>query len=160
MAAIIPGVMMAGAGISAIGAISQANAQQAASSYNARLREIDAGVALEQADRDALQIRRAGERAQGSVLAGFGASGIATDEGSPLDVLSMSASEAKLDEETVLYKGRLKASGYQGAAALERYSGDTAQKQGYLNAASYLIGGAGKAGATYATINRPFMYGE
>ena len=158
--AAIPMMMMAGAGISAVGAISQANAQQAASSYNARLREVDAGVALEQADRDALQVRISGERAQGSVLAGFGASGVSTDEGSPLDVLASSASNAKLDEETVLYKGRLKASGYQSAAALERYSGDTAQKQGYMNAASYLIGGAGNAASTHASTSRPFMYGE
>lgn len=158
--AMIPAVMMAGAGISALGAISQANAAQAASSYNAQLRESDAAVALDQAGRDVVQVRRAGMRAQGSVLASYGASGVATDEGSPLDVLAMSASEAKLDEETVLYKGRLKASGYEGAARLERFSGKTAQQQGYLSAASYLIGGAGQAGSTYAMTQRPFLYGE
>lgn len=160
MAAAIPAVMMTGAGLSAVGAISQANAQMASSSYNARLRELDAGVALDQANQDAYQVQRESARAQGSALAGYGASGVATDEGSPLDVLAMSAKDAKLDEETVLYHGRLKASGDYGAAALERASGKTAQQQGYLNAASYLIGGGGKAAATYATVNRPFMYGE
>jgi hypothetical protein len=41
----------------------------------------------------------------------------------------------------VLYKGRLKASGYQSAAELERFSGDTAQEQGYLSASRYLLVG-------------------
>lgn len=158
--ALIPAVMMVGAGISAMGAISQANAAQASASYNATLREQDAGIALEQANRDAVQVRRAGQMAQGSALAGYGASGVATDEGSPLDVLAMSAGQAKLDEETVLYKGRLKATGYHNAAALERYSGKTAKEQGYLNAASYLIGGAGQAATTHAMTQRPFLYGE
>ena len=62
MAAVIPAVMMAGAGISALGAISQANAAQAASSYNATLREREAGVAVEQANRDVQQQRRTAAR--------------------------------------------------------------------------------------------------
>lgn len=158
--AALPLIIMGGSAISAVGAISQANAQQAASSYNATLRERDALVATDQAGRDAEQVRRAGVRAQGSLLAGYGASGVATDEGSPLDVLAMSASEAKLDEETVLYKGRLKSMGYTDAAALDRAQGDVAQQQGYLNAASYLIGGVGKAGLASASMSRRFAYGE
>jgi hypothetical protein len=48
MAMAIPVVMMAGAAISAYGAIQQANAAQAAGSYNAQIRERDAAVALDQ----------------------------------------------------------------------------------------------------------------
>lgn len=158
--AALPVIMMAGSALSAMGAISQANAAQASASYNAQLRENDARTATNQAGQDAAQVRREGLLAQGRAVAGYGASGVSTDEGSPLDVLAMSAGQAKLDEETVLYHGRLKATGYSQAASLERFSGKTAKEQGYLNAASYLIGGAGKAGATYATVNRPFMYGE
>jgi hypothetical protein len=159
MAVAIPFIMLAGAAISAMCALKQAEATKAASSYNAQLRERDASVALDQAGRDAERVRLEGRRAEGSLLAGYGASGV-TLEGSPLDVLAMSASQAKLDEETVLYKGRLKASGYSSAAELERFGGTTAEQQGTLNAASYLIGGAGKAGATYANVSRPFAYGE
>jgi hypothetical protein len=153
-------LMLAGSALSSVGAISQANAAQASASYNAQLRENDARIATNQASQDAAQVRRQGLLTQGQAVAAYGASGVSTDEGSPLDVLSMSASQAKLAEETVLYHGRLKASGYQQAAALERVSGQTAKEQGYLNAARYIIGGAGQAGATYATVNRPFMYGE
>ena len=145
MAAAIPALMLSGAAISAVGAISQANAQKAASSYNATLRERDATIATNQAGQDAQQVRWAAQRAQGSLVAGTGASGI-TQEGSPLDVLAMSASQAKLDEETVLYKGKLKASGYMSDAALSRAQGKVAMQQGELGAASYLIGGAGQAG--------------
>jgi hypothetical protein len=65
----------------------------------------------------------------------------------------MSASEAKLDEETVLYNGRLKAMGYQSDAVLERQAGKVAKQQGYINAASYLVGGAGQAAYTGARIS-------
>lgn len=156
--AAIPAIMMSGALLSAIGAISQANATQAASSYNASINEQQAATSLEQADRDAAQVRREGAQVRGSIVAGYGASGVVSDDGSPLDVLSYSAAQSKLDEETILYKGRMKATGYQSAAALERFSGDTAQEQGYLSAASYLVGGAGKAGASYAMTQRPYLY--
>lgn len=155
MGAAIPMVMMAGSAISALGAISQANAAKSAASYNAQIQERNAMVATQQAAADAERVRRQGVQTEGSILAGYGASGVATDEGSPMDVLKMSIANAKLDEETVLYKGRLKATGYADEATLSRYSGKVAQQQGYLKAASYLIGGAGKAGATYAAAQRP-----
>ncbi len=145
MAFALPIMMLAGAAISAYGAIQQANAQKAASSYNAALKERDATVATQQADQEAQQVRWAGARARGSVIAGYGASGIATDTGSPLDVLAMSASQAKLDEETVLYKGKLRSTGYLSDADLYKNQGTVAKQQGELSAASYLISGAGQA---------------
>lgn len=160
MALAIPAMMMAGSAISAMGAISQANAQQAASSYNATIKEREAGLATEQATQDVQQVRWAAKRAEGSLLAGYGASGVTTDTGSPLDVLANSASQAKLDEETVLFKGKLKAMGLNAGAELDRTAGKTAKQQGPLNAASYLLGGAGQAAGTYATVNRPYLYGE
>lgn len=146
MAAAFPIMMMAGAALSAAGAIQQANAEKSASLYNATLKERDAEIATEQAAQEAQQVRWASARAQGSLLANYGASGVTTDEGSPLDALANSASQAKLDEETVLYKGKLKSTGYLSDAALARFGGETAQQQGQLKAASYLIGGAGQAG--------------
>src|SRR6185503_1580161 len=120
MAAAFPIMMLAGAAISAAGAIQQANAAKAASNYNAQLKERDAAIATSQADQEAQQVRWASARAQGSLIAGYGASGVSTDTGSPLDVLANSASQAKLDEETVLYRGKLKSTGYLSDAALFR----------------------------------------
>lgn len=155
MAVAIPMIMLAGAAVSAMGAVSQANAAKAAAGYTAQLRERDATVALDQSQQDAARVQRQGAQAQGSLLAGYGASGVATDQGSPMDVLQMSASQAKLDEETIRYKGRLRATGYGDEATLSRTSGETAQRQGTLNATSYLVGGAGRAGATYVSGQRP-----
>jgi len=149
MAMAIPIVMIAGAAISAYGAMEQAKAGKQAATYNAQLRERDATVALDQSSQDAERFNRKYQQEQGSMLAGYGASGVGL-EGSPMDVLRMSATNAKLDEETILYKGRLKATGYHDDAFLNRMAGDTAMKQGTLNASSYLISGAGKAGYTYA----------
>jgi len=144
MAAAFPALMMTGAAISAAGAIQQGNAAKSASTYNATLKERDAAIATQQANQEAQQVRWQSARMQGSLLAGYGASGV-TAEGSPLDVLANSASQAKLDEETVLYRGKLKSTGFMSDAALSRYGGTVAQQDSQLKAASYLIGGAGQA---------------
>lgn len=148
----IAAVMMAGSALQAVGAIGQANAAKAAHGYNASLREQDAMVALNQASVDAWRVAQQGRQAEGSLLAGIGASG-GTPEDS-MDVIRMSAANAKLDEETVLYRGRLKATGYYNDAALERQAGVVAQNQGYLNAASSILTGTGEAAGVYAAGTR------
>ena len=150
---------MAGAAISAYGAIQQGQQAKKAADYNAQLRTRDSRVALDQANQEAQQVRWAGQRAQGSLLAGYGASGV-TGDGSPMDVLAASVSQAKLDEETVLYKGRMKSMGYESDAALNRVQGKNAVQQSQLQAASYLIGGAGQAGYAYARTKTPPVAGE
>jgi hypothetical protein len=159
MAMVIPAVMIAGAALSAYGAIQQANANKAAGQYNAALRERDAVVAVNQSKMDADRIAVQGQRVQGSLVAGYGASGVTSDSGSALDVLADSAMQNKLDQETVLYKGRLKAMGYEGDAALSRHSAEVAGEQGDLNAASYILTGAGRAGSTYMAGQRPLRRG-
>ncbi|MGH8743488.1 MAG: hypothetical protein ACREUY_04340, partial [Burkholderiales bacterium] len=104
MAQAIPIIMLAGAALSAYGAIQQANAQKQASQFNAALNERNATIAVQQAGADALQVRRHAAQVQGAAVAGYGASGV-TLEGSPLDVLSDSAAQASLAESTVRYRG-------------------------------------------------------
>lgn len=145
MADPISWVMIAGAAISAAGAYSQGQAGKSAADYNTRLRERDATVALNQSSQDAIQFQARAAQAHGTLLAGYGGSGVASDEGSPMDALRMSVANAKLDEGTILYKGRLKATGYYDDAALNRIAGETAEEQGYLNSASSLLTGVGRA---------------
>jgi len=139
---------MAGSTIQAVGAIAQGNAAKAAHLYNASLREQEAQVALQQASVDAWRVGQQGRLAQGELVAGMGASGGSVEDS--MDVLRMSVANATLDKETVLYKGRLKATGYYNDAALERQAGEVAQQQGWFSAASSLLTGAGRAAATYA----------
>ena len=159
MAAAIPLVMLAAAGFSAYGAIQQAQAQKQAAQFNAKLNERNATVALDQAHADALRVRRNAAQVLGAATAGYGASGVAL-EGSPLDVLGASAEQASLDESTVRYKGTLKAMGYHSNAELERFAGETAERQGYLNSASALLTGVGQAGVAKYTIGRRIPIGE
>ena len=154
MAAVFPLAMMAGAALSAYGAIQQGQQAKKAAEYNAQLRTRDSQLALDQAGQEAQQVRWAGQRTHGTLLANYGAAGV-TSEGSPMDVLAASASQAKLDEETVLYKGRMKSTGYLSDAALNRVQGENAVQQSQLNAASYLIGGAGQAAYGYARTKSP-----
>jgi hypothetical protein len=148
-------MMLAGAAVSAVGAMQQANAAKAAGHYNARMQERNALVSLDQAGKDAERVKREGTRAAGSLIAGYGAAGVATDEGSPLDVLRDSHTQNAMDVSNIMYRGRLKATGYYNDALLNRHSGDVAGDQGPLNAASYLLGGAGRAGSTYYSQKRP-----
>lgn len=153
MADPISWVMVGGAAISAAGAYSQGQAGKAAAGYNTRLRERDAITALSQANQDAIQFSQRAQQAHGTLLAGYGASGVSTNEGSPMDALRMSAANAKYDEGAILYKGRLKATGYYDDAQLNRMAGRTAEEQGYMNSASSLLVGAGRSMSTRASMD-------
>jgi hypothetical protein len=149
----IPMVMLAGTAISAMGAVSQANAQQASHQFNAQLNERDATVATQQASAEAVRIKRESDLAQGRMIAGFGASGLSVD-GSALDALAESAGQAQLDIETVKYRGNLKSMGYHDSARLDRMAGDTAEQQGKLRTASEVLTGVGRTAASYSTGTR------
>jgi hypothetical protein len=153
MAVAIPFIMLAGAAVSAYGAVSQANAQKQAATFNAALNERNALVATQQSTAEAERIRRSASRVQGSMVAGLGASGL-TLEGSALDALGDSAAQAQLDIETVKYRGKLQAMGYHSNAQLDQMQGDVAQEQGYYRAASEVLTGVGRAGATWSAGTR------
>lgn len=148
MAAAVAGVMVAGSVMQGIGAMQSAKAQSTAAAYNARQNVQNAQLTVQQANQDASRFALGYKRHEGSMVAGFGASGLSA-EGTE-SVLADSASQAKLDEETIKYKGQLRAIGYYNSATLERFSGEQATNQGELAAAGYLLSGAGHAGATYA----------
>jgi hypothetical protein len=154
-ATILIGVTLAGAAMSAVGAVGQANAAASAGKYNAQMKQNQAVASMDQANADAQRVQREGTRAAGSLLAGYGASGVATDEGSPLDVLRDSWTQNALDVSNIMYRGRLKATGYYNDATLDRHSAEVASEQGPLNASAYLLTGAGRAGSNYYASKRP-----
>jgi hypothetical protein len=155
MAAAIPALMISGALISAVGAMSAAKAQSQAASYNASISEQNATVAMDQAAANVAIQQKQAKQAEGSLIAQTGASGV-TMEGSPTDVLAMSVTNAALDEETIKYSGRLKALGFENQAVLDRVAAKTATQQGYLTAASSLLTGAGNAGHSYVLATRGY----
>lgn len=140
----LPFIQAAAAVFSAVGALSSGNAASSAAEYNARLAERNAQISRDQAAADAEQQQRHARLVIGTARAGYGASGI-TLEGSPLDVLAMSASNAELDRQSILYRGELRGMGYDSEAALDRQRASTANTQGFFGAASALLTGGAKA---------------
>lgn len=147
---------VAGTAMSAIGAIQQGKAASNAAKYNAQLAERNAQIARDQASADEARQRRMAYIRQGALRAGYGASGVSV-EGSPLDILEMSAAQEELDALTIRYRGELGATGYEAQAALDRAQAAGASRQGYLKAGSeILMGGArayyyGKGGTSTTT---------
>ena len=155
MAAAIPVLMIAGGALSAMGALHQAKAQSEASSYNAALSERNAILVRSQADADAAVFRQQMTQREGSLIAGYGASGV-TGEGSPLDVLGMSAANAKRDELMIQYKGDLAAMGYRESATLNRMQGTQAIEGGNYVAASSLLTGFSGGVSQYTAATRGY----
>lgn len=145
MAVAIPFVMMAGAVISAVGAVQAGKAQSAAASYNAQQNESDAKAVLDQSLFDAGRFRVQANKHEGSMIAQLGVTGGA--EGTE-SILADSASNARLDEELIKYEGRVRAIGFYNSATLDRFRAKTAVDQSYLKGAAALLSGAGQAGAT------------
>lgn len=135
---------VAGGVVGATGAIKQSEAQRDAALYNAARSERDAAVAVDQAYRDSETQQRQSRVFMGGVRAAYGASGV-TSEGSPSDVLRMSAVNAELDRQAILYKGNLRAMGFIDEAQLDRMEGGTAIQQGQIRAATSILTGAANA---------------
>ena len=153
MAVALPIMMVAGAAISAYGAMQQGKAQAEAATYNARISDQQAQMSLDQAGVEAATQRRRAEQQQGSLIAAYGAANV-TMEGSPTDVLRMSQENASLDEQNILYRGRVKATGYGNEAILNRRGANMATEAGYFGAASSLLTGFGRAGSSYVSASR------
>lgn len=148
MAVAIPFIMV---GMAVLGTVMSANAQKEqgeaakkTAEYNAGISRRNAEISMDQAATDAEAQQRDARRRAGAMRAGYGASGV-TMEGSPLDVLEDSAITAELDRQNILYKGRIRALGFEDEATLYDMSGSNAEKQGNSRATATLVGGLGNA---------------
>jgi hypothetical protein len=137
--------MIGGAGVAAAGAMAQGQAQASAARYNATLAERQSVAISAQVANQVARQRQEAEMTQGTLLAGYGASGVSTDDGSPMDVLRMSIANAKLDEHNLIYRGQRERLGLADSATLDRMRATTAESQAGFNAASSLLTGAGNA---------------
>ena len=157
---IMAGVSMVGGLVSAMGAQAQGQSAAMAQQVNADIAGRNAGLAREAASYDAGLQERQARMQLGSIRAAYGASGV-TIEGSPLDVLQMSIENAERDRQQILYRGELKALGYEDTRTLSLYGAESAKKQSdFATATSLLTGfsGAGKlftAGKTAPSAGAP-----
>lgn len=151
MAPMIPYLLAAGAAVSAYGAISQGQAAKASGKFNAAMNEQNAQFARQEAEALARQQDRENFMRIGAIKAAQGKSGGAAGEGSVLDVIGSVAEQGELERQMIIYRGELKASGYQSTAALDTMSGGAASTAGYLTAGSELL----KGGATSSYYSQP-----
>lgn len=139
----VTALTIASTAISAVGAISSAQAQSNAAKYNAQVAKNNAQIARDQAASESDRQRRLATKKLGEMRANYAASGV-TMEGTPLDVMEESAAQAKLDELTIRYNGELQAMGFENTANLDRYRASQAMTSGYLSAGSALLTGGTK----------------
>lgn len=127
----------------AASAARQGEAAKAAADFNAQVARRNAQIATQQAEADAARQKQVAFKKIGEMTAAYGASGV-TLEGSPLDVLEESVRTAEQDRQNILYKGKLRAMGYESDADLYNLSGENALRTGQENATGILLSGGAK----------------
>lgn len=151
------GSTLLGTGLSAVGQYQQGQAAKAQAEFQAGVARNNQIVAERQAD-DALERGRLAEQQKrlqiaqlgGRQRASFAASGVALDEGSPLDILGDTAAFGAYDLLSIrsnagreAYGYRQKAADFGTEAGLLSASGRAQAQGGLLDAGKTLLGGAG-----------------
>ena len=142
-----------------MGAVRQANAQNAQMEYNAKVSENNARNAQAEADyaraqgwRNANEKRREVAQLIGAQRAKMGASGAVVDSGSFLDLTLSTKEQGELDAMALLNEGRMQAwrSRVQGSNLMAKSNLYKSSKTNpYLAAGGTLLSGAGQAGMNY-----------
>ena len=125
--------------ISAVGAITQAQAAANAAEYNQKVNERNAQAALAQGAAEAERVQRTNAQKLGALRAAFGDAGVAF-EGSALNIFEDSATEAELDVRRVRYSAQVRSTGFADQAVLDGMEAKAASTAGILGAASAFVG--------------------
>lgn len=137
-------LLIIGTVISAVGALSNANATSNAARYNSEVAKRDATIGVDQGNAQAAIQARQARSQMDAARAQYGASGVDVNAGSPLDVLQSSAANASLDNATIKYNAKVKAYGYGNEATAYSYQSDAATQKGYWGAGSDILSGGSK----------------
>lgn len=146
---IFAGMSMAGGIINAAGTMHAAEGAAASSEYNAAVSNRNAAMARQAADYNAVIQERQSRMQIEKIRAAYGASGVLQD-GSVLDVIESSVTNAEMDRQQILYQGELKALGYEDSRELNLANAKSTRQMGMFQSMSQLLTGftgAGKMGA-------------
>ena len=132
--------MIAGAAISAMGAMQQGKAASDAANYNAQVAQQNSNLAIQAGNEQVKREQRAEAQRRGTQIA-FGSSGIGL-----LDQLEDSAKEERLNQNSILHAATLKSIGLNNQAGLLKSEGANAKVAGNFSAAGSLLQGGVKAG--------------
>ncbi len=129
----------------AFGAIQQGQAQANALDRAADIERNNAALDIETGKANAELSSINSNKRIGAISAGYGASGVAADSGSVLDVLAASTSNAELDRQNIMHGAKVRAVNYENQAAMDEVGAKSALQGSYMNAFSSLLMGGSKA---------------
>lgn len=151
-------------GMGAYSAVSQGEAAAEAADYNAKVAENNAkykqAQALDAEQRGATEAAQHREKVRKLLAtqnAMTGASGIDTDSGTALDIMTETAGQGELDSLRIMNNAQREAQGYKveadnyrAGASIGRWQGQQSATAGQIGAAGSIIGGIGSAAGSYA----------
>jgi hypothetical protein len=147
--AILAGAAVAGLATSAVGSIAAGNAANNAANYNAAVDRNNSIQAQNAADAQSVVQDQNTKAKLGAQKVAYAASGVDPNTGTPLDVMTNTAVQGKLDALTLRYGGQVQGLRDQSAATIAEYQGQQAQLAGDLNAGSTLLTGGAQVGKAY-----------
>lgn len=132
---------LAGTAVSAVGAIQQGKAQQAAFNAEAAAQERRGKEEQAAAQREAIRRRTAAQQVLSRQQAVAAASGGGATDKTVLDIMGGTAAEGKFQADTAIYEGDASAAGRRDSAAIARMQGQQARTAGFINAGSTILSG-------------------
>jgi hypothetical protein len=143
---ILASVAAIGSLTSAAGSISAGMAQANAAKFDQQVDANNARQAEQAADAQAVVSQQTTDQKLGQQKVAYGASGVDVNTGSPVDVMTSTAAQARLDALNLRYGGRMTARSDLESGQLAAYQGSEAETAGFLGAAGTLLTGAGTVG--------------
>lgn len=139
---------VAGAAVSAYGAVKQGQYAKASSEYNAQIAQRDALAAQQKAEYDAETSERKFKSLIGRQRALYAKAGVDITTGSPLLMMSLQAEEAERDRQAILYSGKTAAQSDIDRMNLFKFQGGAAETAGYISGGSTFLTGLANAGSS------------
>jgi hypothetical protein len=143
------GLSTAGTVASAVGSVQQGQFQSQVAKNNALAQQYMVDDALARGRRDEQEHRYKVAAIKGQQRAAFGASGVALDSGSPLEVLGDTAMLGELDALTIRTNAQREAYGHQAAKANYLADSQLSKTKGRYGAAGTLLTGSGRVAESW-----------
>ena len=138
-------LMAVGTAVSAYGQYQSGQAQKAAANYNARVQEAQA-IQQDMENRENIRReRKAGQGLLSSQRQKLGASGVAIQAGSPLEILGRTAGELELRAQDAARAGRSNLQYGLSQAQMTKWEGKQAANAATIGASGTLLQGIGSA---------------
>ena len=153
----MPMMAMAGAGMSALSSISGGRQAKAASKFEARQMEYNAGQREAAGQQEAIKARRESDILASRALAIAGASGAGTVDPNVLRIVSGIKGEGEYNAQMSRYNAKSGAESMRAQARATRMEGKNAQKAGWINAGATVLSGAATAGDMHFGMTKPAM---